>query len=81
MSLSEQEISRIVEQVLSSMQVDKGTATTSPLGSSAALKSSLGDGVFTDIDSAVNAASTAQKQFVKLETLYRNSQPLRRQSY
>lgn len=66
MSLSEQEISRIVEQVLRSMQHEPGSANLPVSAPTAAPKTSLGDGVFTDVDSAVNAAVTAQKQFVKL---------------
>ncbi len=66
MSLSEQEISRIVEQVLRSMQNESGSVSSTVSTATSSPKTSLGDGVFTDVDSAVNAAATAQKQFVAL---------------
>jgi propionaldehyde dehydrogenase len=66
MSLSEQEISRIVEQVLRSMQNESGSVSSTGATPVPTPKTSLGDGVFIDVDSAVNAASIAQKQFVEL---------------
>ncbi|MFB3895383.1 MAG: aldehyde dehydrogenase family protein [bacterium] len=70
MAINEQELNRIVDQVLKNIQQDKivsafkgpgqesrGDSSSRPIGQ---------DGVFADIDSAVEAAAKAQKILIKL---------------
>ena len=70
MPISEQELNRIVDQVLKNIQQEKIVTAVkesrSDSGSRPSTITSGQDGVFADIDSAVEAAGKAQKQLIKL---------------
>ncbi|MCX7918138.1 MAG: aldehyde dehydrogenase EutE [bacterium] len=66
MAISEQELNRIVNQVLKNIQQEKIVSAVQGTGSDVATRPLQKDGVFADIDSAVEAAARAQKQLIKL---------------